>query len=127
LQAELGVEPEEETRQLYQDILSRPRPGPSPDPSGGEHELGGPHHGAVPLASDGPLVGREPEMARLKPVVAGGRSRGRAIVLVGEAGVGKTRLVGELTVEARAAGRRVLSGRCYESEQILPFAPWLRS
>jgi predicted ATPase len=47
------------------------------------------------------------------------------VALVGEAGVGKSRLVGELAAEVHTVSRRLLLGRCHESEQILPFAPWL--
>jgi tetratricopeptide (TPR) repeat protein len=46
-------------------------------------------------------------------------------VLLGEAGIGKTRLVEELAVRAARRGGRVAVGRCYETEQILPFAPWV--
>src|SRR5262245_13028877 len=125
LQGELGVEPEEETRQLYRAILSRSREAAFPDASDAATDFGSPLRvpGGFPL--DAPLVGRGPEMARFRPLVTANDARGSLIILVGEAGVGKTRLVGELAAEAAAAGRRVLSGRCHESEQILPFAPWL--
>ena len=51
--------------------------------------------------------------------------RGSVVALVGEAGVGKTRLIAELAADVEHRGERVLIGRCYESEQILPFGPWL--
>jgi tetratricopeptide (TPR) repeat protein len=125
LAAELGVEPEETTRQLYQRIVSRPPTTSTPGTVGistGE-PLGDP---IVALARDAPLIGREREMDRLRAAVAAaGHGQGGVVAVVGEAGVGKTRLVGELIAEARAAGRRALLGRCHESEQILPFAPWL--
>jgi DNA-binding CsgD family transcriptional regulator/tetratricopeptide (TPR) repeat protein len=45
-------------------------------------------------------------------------------MLVGEAGVGKTRLLGEFAATARAGGARVLLGGCVPlSEQHLPYAP----
>src|SRR5262245_28394560 len=47
------------------------------------------------------------------------------MIIVGEAGVGKTRLLAELAAEVNAVGGRVLLGRCHESEQILPFGPWV--
>ena len=47
-----------------------------------------------------------------------------ALMIGGEAGVGKTRLVGELERRALAAGARVLTGDCVElAEGELPFAP----
>ncbi len=126
LQRELGVEPEEETRQLYQEILSRPPAAHSPETSDSPPPFGIPRRPVVAVAADAPLIGRDPEMARLRAVVAeAGRGQGRVVALVGEAGVGKTRLAGELGAEAHAVSHRVLLGRCHESEQILPFAPWL--
>ena len=123
LRRELGVEPEEETRQLYQEILSRPlatRSQETSDPSAPFEVLSSP---VVVMAADAPLIGRDQEMARLRAVASeAGRERGRVVILVGEAGVGKSRLVGELAAEIHT---RVLLGRCHESEQILPFAPWL--
>jgi tetratricopeptide (TPR) repeat protein len=44
---------------------------------------------------------------------------------VGEAGVGKTRLLSELAAEVATRGTRVVLGRSYESAQILPFGPWV--
>jgi predicted ATPase len=77
-----------------------------------------------------PLMGREPEMDRLRQVlqelVAG---RGEIVSLVGEVGVGKTRLMNEL--EALAADRVTwLEGRCpsYGSELLYqPFVEMLRN
>ena len=45
--------------------------------------------------------------------------------MLGEAGIGKSRLVGELATEAVRRGAMVLVGRSYESEQILPFGAWV--
>src|SRR5262245_53965359 len=47
------------------------------------------------------------------------------VALIGEAGAGKTRLANELAAIARRRRGRVLVGRCYETERILPFAPWV--
>ena len=48
-------------------------------------------------------------------------------MVLGEAGIGKSRLVAELVGEAMRRGGRLLLGRSYESEQILPFAPWVEA
>lgn len=71
------------------------------------------------------MVGRDRELARFDAVlgaVAGGQS---AVVLVaGEAGVGKSRLIEELAARATARGVRVLAGWCVEfGEEIWPLAP----
>ena len=47
------------------------------------------------------------------------------MAILGEAGVGKTRLVEALAVEARARGGHALLGRCYKAEQLFPFRPWV--
>jgi len=72
------------------------------------------------------LVGRAPEMAALEAAFETVRQGSPAAVLIGgEAGVGKTRLMGEFAVRARAAGARVLAGGCLElGADGLPFGPF---
>jgi predicted ATPase len=50
---------------------------------------------------------------------------GRVVFIVGEAGIGKTRLVETLADEACARGGRALVARGWESEQALPFQLWI--
>src|ERR1700684_4291547 len=72
------------------------------------------------------LVGRATEMAALQAAFDAVRQGGPAALLIGgEAGVGKTRLISEFAAEARAAGARVLSGGCLElGADGLPFGPF---
>ena len=73
-----------------------------------------------------PLVGRDAEIERLLEALKGAwDGHGHVAALIGEAGVGKSRLLAEVAAEAVARGGRVLVGRCYEAEQILPFASWV--
>ena len=68
------------------------------------------------------LVGRASELRsvdRLLTEVGGGRSA--ALELVGEPGIGKTRLLAELAARADGHGYLVLSGRAGELELDLPF------
>jgi ATP/maltotriose-dependent transcriptional regulator MalT len=64
---------------------------------------------------DAPLVGRIAELAELRAALAGAAlGRGRAVLVAGEAGIGKTRLVTELARSAREADAAVLVGRCID-------------
>jgi tetratricopeptide (TPR) repeat protein/transcriptional regulator with XRE-family HTH domain len=81
--------------------------------------------GAVPA---GPLVGRQSELQRVLAAldaVAGGQRR--LVLLTGEPGVGKTRLAQEVMLEAQVRGVRVLTGRCYEQQDSLPFFPFIEA
>ncbi|MGH3734297.1 MAG: helix-turn-helix transcriptional regulator [Micromonosporaceae bacterium] len=66
------------------------------------------------------VVGRDRELAALLSAMV----ETPAVVSVeGEAGVGKTRLVGELTGRPELAGRRVLVGRCQQIRESFPLGP----
>ena len=115
LQRELAAEPDAETKQLYQDILRR-RPAPA--------VVEAPHEN--PSASHGALVGRDAELSALRTALdETTRGSARMLTLVGDAGVGKSRLVTALVAHARARGARVIIGRSYENERMLPLAPWI--
>jgi DNA-binding CsgD family transcriptional regulator len=72
------------------------------------------------------LVGRATEMAALEAAFETVRQGGPAALLIGgEAGVGKTRLISEFTDAARSSGARVLVGGCLElGADGLPFGPF---
>jgi DNA-binding CsgD family transcriptional regulator/tetratricopeptide (TPR) repeat protein len=73
------------------------------------------------------LVGRAGELAGLEAALERVREgRPSAVLIGGEAGVGKSRLAAEFGARARAAGAtRVLSGYCLDlSAEGLPFAPF---
>ncbi|HEX4659883.1 MAG TPA: AAA family ATPase [Streptosporangiaceae bacterium] len=72
------------------------------------------------------LVGRAKQLAVLDAALAPARREGPSVVLIGgEAGVGKSRMVSEFTARARANGARVLTGGCVElGTDGLPFAPF---
>ena len=71
------------------------------------------------------LVGRVEELKLLEAARGRAADAGPAVVLVGgEAGVGKTRLVAELTARCAAEGTRVLAGGCVPvGDGALPYAP----
>ncbi|MGH3951366.1 MAG: AAA family ATPase, partial [Pseudonocardiaceae bacterium] len=73
-----------------------------------------------------PLVGRSREVAQLSEL-AGLDSTPRAgsVLVAGDAGVGKTRLLAELRDLARDAGWRVLAGHCLDfGDSALPYLPF---
>ena len=68
------------------------------------------------------LVGRAAELRALAAVLDGtAAGRAAAVALVGEPGIGKTRLLAELGARADARGMLVLSGSASEFEGDLPF------
>jgi ATP/maltotriose-dependent transcriptional regulator MalT len=69
-----------------------------------------------------PLVGRREEVALLESALAElVRGEWTAVELVGEPGIGKTRLLGELATRAGARDQLVLSGSASELERDQPF------
>jgi DNA-binding winged helix-turn-helix (wHTH) protein len=73
------------------------------------------------------FVGREQAMASLRGSLENALSgRGRIALLVGEAGIGKTRTAEELGSAAAARGALVLFGRCYEGAGAPAFWPWVQ-
>jgi len=76
------------------------------------------------LVSPG-FVGRVPELAELSDALDAAKDGQPVTVLIGgEAGVGKTRLISEFADRAAEDGARVVVGQCVElGEDGLPFAP----
>ncbi|MEV0233749.1 AAA family ATPase [Nonomuraea sp. NPDC050786] len=68
------------------------------------------------------LVGRAGEMSRIEAAIADGN---RLVLIDGEPGVGKTRLLEYLVDHAQAAGRTVLAGGATEFERLVPFGMYV--
>jgi hypothetical protein len=84
-------------------------------PTAGGAILVGVGSGSCPV-----LVGRDAELAELvSGLDAAVSGRGGAIVLVGEAGIGKSRLAQETTANARRRGMNVLAGRAVEGGRVV--------
>jgi len=124
LRRDLGVDPEVETKELYQTILRYRATARTTGVT------------VVDVAPDGELrwqsvddvalIGRTSERALLvKAMDAAWAGRSGGVALLGEAGSGKTRLVSEIIGEARRRGGGVVAGRAFETEQVLPFRPWI--
>jgi DNA-binding CsgD family transcriptional regulator/tetratricopeptide (TPR) repeat protein len=72
------------------------------------------------------IVGRASELAALHAIVGeveGGHSH--VVLLSGEAGIGKSRLVAEIETEARSRVFSVLQGNCFQRDLTSPYAPLL--
>jgi predicted ATPase len=118
LSEELGVDPAPETRELHGDIVDETeatRPGPRPG-----------RHAAVerPEPLDPAFVGRQAEIrlaAEAWSAAAGGETT--LVLLVGEAGMGKTTVGTRVASLARSTGGLVLEARCYEAERSLFLQP----
>ncbi|MFJ9870942.1 ATP-binding protein [Streptomyces sp. NPDC101165] len=73
-----------------------------------------------------PLIGRDGELARLTGVLEHARSgAARAVLIAGDAGVGKTRLLDEVAGRAARAGTTVVTGHCVDLGDVgLPYLPF---
>ncbi|HEY8766096.1 MAG TPA: AAA family ATPase, partial [Dehalococcoidia bacterium] len=82
--------------------------------------------GARPLLTR--FVGRVEERGALQQrLEAAIRGQGSLVLVGGEPGIGKTRLVSELALHAVDRGLQVLSGRAYETEGMPPYLPFVEA
>ncbi|MGX7677558.1 ATP-binding protein [Jatrophihabitans sp. DSM 45814] len=148
LERELGIDPDPATRRTLHELLARARPAaatavrqaaraagtavpagepeserttePATEPAGRRSGL---------AAAE--LYGRSEEFAVLRAAWQGAAAGRPSLVLVrGDAGVGKTRLVAELADEVRSSGGVVASAQCFGTSGRLALAPvadWLRT
>ena len=81
--------------------------------------------GARARSRSAPLVGRDDELGLLRHILRTSTShrRAAAVLLIGEAGLGKTRLANELITIARGEGCLVLEGRCVPYGEVNVWAP----
>jgi DNA-binding SARP family transcriptional activator len=76
----------------------------------------------------GAFVGREAELAELLSGLDDAiDGHGRLFLLVGEPGIGKSRLADELMRNARARRAHILVGRCWEGGGAPAYWPWVQS
>jgi tetratricopeptide (TPR) repeat protein len=121
LQAELGVFPDAKTNELWRYIRSGAAQVPG-------RSLGYPSADAVSLASKSPIVGRDIELGRLLDGLGSAlQGRGVALIVSGEAGIGKTRLIEAVDIEARLRGFEVLKGRCADLHAPAPYQAFIEA
>ena len=108
LRRELGIEPSEQTRALVAELRGEALPLPAP----------------LARRYRSPFVGRAAAARVVRDAWEQGRtSRAGAIVVTGEAGIGKTRLAAELARAAHERRTNVLYGRADE-DAIAPYQPF---
>ncbi|MDQ2742229.1 MAG: AAA family ATPase, partial [Chloroflexota bacterium] len=128
LQEELGTEPEPETMALHEDILAgvfspepkrlcvEEQPTTILLPTVLQH---------MPAAH---LIGLDGAIATVRDDFdAAERGNGHVVLLSGEPGTGKTRLMAELAREAAQRGHIVLWGASYTRDQHIPYSPFIEA
>jgi DNA-binding SARP family transcriptional activator len=135
---ELGVDPSHEVRSLEQQVLQQdpallatapggrspqspadpPVPDPVPDPA---------RNPAADRGRGPSTVGRHDTTSAAAAAVRVAAATGRAhfLLVAGEPGIGKSRLVQDVSCLARDDGWRVLVGRCHEGDYAPALWPWL--
>lgn len=84
-----------------------------------------PLQGVLSTSSRVQFVGRQTERQVLVDALSAAAKRDRRVVLIsGEAGIGKTRLLHDFVAQAHAEGAMVLYGRCEENIAV-PYRPWV--
>lgn len=141
LAAELGADVGPELRRVHEEIL---RHDPSLASTSFHDAPGSPFTAARPAptaepAAAGPsgtpeqrangdcaaFTGRRSELRRLLAALeAGHRGEGRTVLVVGEAGAGKTRLVQEFGRLCQEAGTDVVTVHCPPCDDMPPYWPW---
>ena len=84
----------------------------------------------MPRSGSSPaFIGRVDELAALRTALGRASDADPTIVVIaGEAGVGKTRLLDQFAAEASAAGAVVLIGGCFQvAERAVPYAPLIEA
>jgi DNA-binding SARP family transcriptional activator len=145
---ELGVDPDTETLALYEAIrtgklaaVPQGHAGAAP-PSAQAPQFAQAARSPAPAALAAPtagttdshlhslargrLVGRGRELAQLAQLWDQAQNgQGQLALVVGEPGIGKTRLIQALSAHIQQQGARILRGGCYEYEATTPYLPFV--
>ncbi|WP_307818444.1 BTAD domain-containing putative transcriptional regulator [Streptomyces sp. MBT62] len=83
-----------------------------------------PSHSGEPRAGAALFVGRDSELHAVDTAARAARRRGGVVLVTGEAGVGKSALLGRVEGRLRSAGWTVVVGRCPQYEGAPPAWAW---
>jgi DNA-binding SARP family transcriptional activator len=146
---ELGVDPDPETLALYEairigklaavprspavvapTITQAPQPaevsGNPTVPAALAAPTTGTSVGPLHYLASGHLVGRQRELAQLEQLWDRAQNgQAQLALVVGEPGIGKTRLIQALMAHTQRQGAVVLRGGCYEYEATTPYLPFV--
>ncbi len=125
---ELGVDPSEEIRRLEEAVLrqdpalataAQPTPRPVRPPARPTS--------AGPAEARPGTIGRAEAVESASATIEAARDTGslRFLLVAGEPGIGKSRLVADVTDASERDGFQVLVGRCHEGDYAPPLWPWL--
>ena len=123
LQRELQAPPDPALSALAERIRRQGGAAPAPGPAGASATAKPAAQAAAPpLMGVQPLVGRASEFANLVSLMHTFRSgRPQAVLIAGEAGIGKSRLAREFLASALAEGLEVWEARAFESVGHVPY------
>jgi len=138
---ERGMEPSAPVQKLFREILDQDptldlpsrtqpevRPGSGNTLHFGQKQTPAPAGGFLGAAPERALVGREAELGQLLGALQiAATGLGQLVLLVGEAGIGKTRLAQEVMLRAQERGFRVLVGWCYQQRASAPLFPFVEA
>lgn len=117
---DLGIDPGPALQAAHRQVLTQPPSEPEPDGTGGHSS------GTQAVPGDG-LVGRAEELAVLRQMLNSVSAGGTGIIVVeGEPGVGKTRLLEEMAAEAMRRGALVVWGSGLEGDGTPSMWPWVQ-
>jgi hypothetical protein len=118
---DLGIDPGPALQAAHRQVLAQPPSEPEPAGTRG-------HGGGTQAAPDGGLVGRAVELEVLRQMLNSVFAGGTGVIVVeGEPGAGKTRLLAEMTADAMRGGALVAWGSCLEGEGTPSMWPWVQA
>lgn len=121
LERELGVAPLAGTTDMYEAIRDQRIAPVVPEPT--VEGVAVPAAASTAPTGKLPMIGRHRELEPLRDTLRGSSPDGRVATVIGEAGIGKSRLVEELLSSSSATGAAALAARAFPAEGSIAYAP----